>query len=93
MEELEEPPDHAVDWGRFLLGVLVAIVLIAMAANSYGGGFIMYWVICGAAGYLIAVYRGASNAVTWLLWGVFLGPFGMLLAAIFAKRDKPQVRH
>lgn len=46
---------------------------------------ILIWVVCGIGAFLIAQNRGASNAPTWLLVGILLGPIGIILAAIGAK--------
>lgn len=46
---------------------------------------ILVWIVCGIGSFLIAQNRGASNAPTWFLVGVLLGPLGILLAAIGAK--------
>jgi uncharacterized membrane protein YczE len=49
---------------------------------------IIAWLVCGIAALLIAQNRGATNAVTWFLVGVLLGPIGVLLAIIGAKPPK-----
>lgn len=46
---------------------------------------IIAWIVSGIAALLIAQSRGATNAVTWFFVGVFLGPFGVLIAALGAK--------
>jgi hypothetical protein len=46
---------------------------------------ILIWIVCGIATFLIAQNRGATNAPTWFLVGVLLGPIGILLAAVGAK--------
>lgn len=46
---------------------------------------ILVWILCGIGAFLIAQNRGASNAGTWFLVGVLLGPLGIILAAIGAK--------
>lgn len=46
---------------------------------------VIVWIVCGIAALLIAQSRGATNAVTWFFVGVFLGPFGVLIAALGAK--------
>lgn len=43
------------------------------------------WIVCGIASLLIAQNRRATNAVTWFLVGVVLGPIGILLAIVGAK--------
>ena len=46
---------------------------------------ILVWIVCGIGSFLIAQNRGATNAPTWFLVGVLLGPLGLLLAAIGAR--------
>lgn len=46
---------------------------------------IIVWIVCGIASLLIAQSRGATNVVTWFFVGVFLGPLGVIIAAIGAK--------
>lgn len=46
---------------------------------------ILVWIVCGIGSFLIAQSRGATNAPTWFLVGILLGPIGILLAAIGAK--------
>lgn len=46
---------------------------------------ILVWLVCGIGSFLIAQNRGATNAPTWFLVGVLLGPIGIILAAIGAK--------
>lgn len=46
---------------------------------------ILVWLVCGIGAFLIAQNRGATNALTWFLVGVLLGPIGIILAAISAK--------
>lgn len=50
--------------------------------------YIVIWIVCGIGAFLIAQNRGATNAPTWFLVGVLLGPLGIMLAAISAKRGK-----
>lgn len=47
--------------------------------------YILVWIVCGIAAFLIAQNRGATNAPVWFLVGVLLGPIGILLAAVGAK--------
>ena len=51
-----------------------------------GSIYILIWIACGIAAYLIAQNRGATNAPTWFVVGLLLGPIGILLAAVGAKR-------
>lgn len=46
---------------------------------------ILVWLVCGIGAFLIAQNRGATNALTWFLVGVLLGPIGIILAALGAK--------
>jgi hypothetical protein len=50
--------------------------------------YLIIWIVCGIASFLIAQNRSATNAPTWFLVGVLLGPLGLLLAAIGARRPK-----
>jgi len=47
--------------------------------------YILLWIVCGIAAFAIAQNRGATNAPTWFLVGLLLGPVGILLAAVGAK--------
>lgn len=49
---------------------------------------ILVWIVCGIGSFLIAQNRGATNAPTWFLVGILLGPLGILLAAIGARAPK-----
>jgi hypothetical protein len=51
--------------------------------------YILVWIVCGIAAFLIAQNRGATNAPTWFLVGLLLGPIGILLAAVGAKGPGP----
>lgn len=51
--------------------------------------YILVWIVCGIAAFLIAQNRGATNAPTWFLVGLLLGPIGILLAAFGAKGPGP----
>lgn len=46
---------------------------------------ILVWLVCGIGAFLIAQNRGATNAPTWFLVGVLLGPIGIILAVLGAK--------
>lgn len=47
--------------------------------------YVLIWLVCGVGAFLIAQNRGATNAPTWFLVGVLLGPLGILFAALSAK--------
>ena len=51
--------------------------------------YVLIWIVCGIAALLIAQNRGATNAPTWFLLGVLLGPIGVLWAAVSAKGPGP----
>lgn len=46
---------------------------------------LIVWIVCGIGAFLLAQNRGATNAATWFLVGILLGPLGILLAAVGAK--------
>jgi hypothetical protein len=48
---------------------------------------LIVWTACAVASYFIAVSKGAQP-VTWALVGLLLGPLGVLLTIVAAKRQQ-----
>lgn len=46
---------------------------------------VLVWTICAALAFFVANAKRAPDAVTWGMWGLLLGPLGVIGALLIAK--------